>query len=149
MQEVTDKTKLVGITVNCGRKHGHVQSMIYSTDEVGYRTMVNQSAIYNCRPGEGRWSVVDNYEIGMSRAVMRAGFDIAALFNTDGSNVKSVVRLNWDSAQTCRFGDPWFENKIERVYSPSTLNFFKVSRYLPEGMEAELNAMNNASWLRC
>lgn len=76
-----DKVKLVGPTINCESfpKHPgfpHVQSYCLAMDNIGLDILMNSSTLDCFR---GREATIRNSEIGASRAVLEAGYEISSL----------------------------------------------------------------------
>ena len=78
---IDDEVKLSGMTISCGGrpdfpddKIAHVQTMVWSTDQVGLSVILDSGSIYDCgnqlEEEHGRDALVVKYEIGMSRAIM-------------------------------------------------------------------------------
>ena len=123
---IDSRVKLSGITINCGGKlgveHPHVQSMLWSTDREGLSIIIESGAIYDCgdqlQGSHGRDQLIVDYEMGLSRAVMLAGYAIRDLTNR---------KYTW-SDSNARCHDLWDNDKLIDKYSPDRLVFWKVSR---------------------
>ena len=89
------EVKLTGISVNCGSQppripHAHIQSMLWVTDRVGYKVISASSALYDCAQNWTKvnqtkisgpeWvHLINEYELGLSNAVITAGYSIRAI----------------------------------------------------------------------
>lgn len=85
-QRIDHATKLVGTTINCqcAKKpqapdacNPHVQSMVLATDQIGLRAMQDAGYVFTCYADIV--DVVYYSELGASRAVLQAGYNIASL----------------------------------------------------------------------
>jgi len=95
---LSDKVKLTGVSINMSF-FPHVQSMTLATDRVGIETIKNSGAVYDCgimndveMNEEERWNIIDRYELGMSRAILNAGFTINSLTGALGKSI--TIDLN-------------------------------------------------------
>lgn len=50
LNKVTPVVKLVGLSYNCNRGNGHVQSMIWATDSTGLQELLRPDVLGNCPP---------------------------------------------------------------------------------------------------
>lgn len=126
---INDDVKLSGITINCGGKcgvsHAHVQSMLWCTDRIGLEAILQAKAIYDCgnqlRSGMvGRSELIVHYELGLSRAVMKAGYAI--------QDLTGRPPWTWKTAEKAKCRDLFMQSNLVRLYPPDTLLFWKVSR---------------------
>ena len=118
--------KLTGTTINCDGKlnvhHAHVQSMLWATDKVGLAAIQKAGAIYDCKDQlstkNGRDQLIVDYEMGLSRAVLKEGYAIQDMTNRT---------FHWKEAQTAVCPDMWIDERLVNKHSPETLLFWKVS----------------------
>lgn len=80
--KLNDSVKLVGATINCGGAQGrppepHVQSYLVATDRNGLDILQSTPGVFKCWPDMA--SVVLESEIGASRAILDAGYNIDSL----------------------------------------------------------------------
>ncbi|GMH81396.1 hypothetical protein TrVE_jg8746 [Triparma verrucosa] len=96
--------------------------MLWSTDREGLSIIIESGAIYDCgdqlQGSHGRDQLIVDYEMGLSRAVMLAGYAIRDLTNR---------KYTW-SDLNARCHDLWDNDKLIDKYSPDRLVFWKVSR---------------------
>lgn len=118
--------KLAGVSINCGGKrgvrHAHVQSMLWATDAIGLAAAIAAGAIYDCGTvvdEAARDELIVRYELGLSRAVLRAGYGVRDAMGAD--------YRDWPAAEAARCVDPWKSGR-SRDYAPEQLVFWKVSR---------------------
>jgi len=160
------RTELAGISINCGGKRGqwqpHVQSFLWATDRSGLRRILEAGAIYNCgdllQQRGGRDTLINRYELGMSKAVLEAGYAIAARLvqNQSGDGMVGVggeeslvVQGGTSRPPTLRSHLPWCSDvwSVRRpgaarqratLLSPRGLAgtaFWKASRGLPSEVQ--------------
>jgi hypothetical protein len=118
--------KLTGTTINCGGKlhvnHAHVQSMLWATDRVGLAAIQKAGAIYDCKDQlfkkNGRDHLIIDYEMGLSRAVLKEGYAIQDMINRT---------FHWAEAQAAMCPNMWNDARLVDKHSPDTLLFWKVS----------------------
>lgn len=124
---IDERVKLTGITINCGGKlhmhHAHVQSMLWATDKTGLASIIDAGAIYDCGWELSRWhgreELINTYELGLSRAVLRAGYLIQDQLNRT---------FAWRTATNSECSDLWNDDHLVEKYSPEALVFWKVTR---------------------
>jgi len=92
ISRLSDTVKLTGVTINMSF-HPHVQSFMMAMDRTGIDIIKNSDAVYDCgvyndqtMTEEERWKVIDNYEIGMSRQIINAGYEINSLVGALGDS---------------------------------------------------------------
>jgi hypothetical protein len=125
---ITTDVKLSGLTINCDGKlhvhHAHVQSMLWATDRIGLSVILKAGAIYDCKDQlsrhDGRAHLIIRYEMGVSKAIMKAGYGIQDW---------TGKRFDWASAQAARCTDMWNDANLACKYSPETMVFWKVTRW--------------------
>jgi len=90
---LSDKVKLTGVSINMSF-FPHLQSMSLATDRVGLEIIKNSGAVYDCgvmndveMNEEERWRIIDRYELGMSRAILEAGYTINSLTGSLGKAI--------------------------------------------------------------
>tara|TARA_B100001027_G_scaffold112127_1_gene77377 strand:+ start:92 stop:841 length:750 start_codon:yes stop_codon:yes gene_type:complete len=116
---ISDKVKLSGLTINYfpwGNKNKnlqHVQSMMFCTDKIGLEIL--KKNIFHLKPLEyeniykkNRKNFITQFEIGMSKHIIKNDFQIAALYSCDIKKHKT--------------GDVWYNNK----YYGTTINPFET-----------------------
>lgn len=159
---IDSTVKLAGLTINCGGPLGisqaHVQSMLWCTDMIGLSHILNSDAIYACgdqltnteRHPHGRAELIVRYELGLSRAIMSAGFGIRPHLTVDG---KEDAIFTWNNASSslsnatypplwCR--DVWWKGLEEKLHPEDAL-FWKVSRHYPNEVAAHVAKMSQMS----
>lgn len=80
--KLTPSVKLVGSTINCGGSHEHppephVQSYVVATDAVGLQVLLDTGKVFKCY--DKMKDVVYHGEMGSSRAILDAGYNIDSL----------------------------------------------------------------------
>lgn len=153
---INDEIKLSGLTLNCGGKldqfHAHVQSMLWATDKIGLRTILASEAIYDCKDQlqepNGRSNLIIRYEMGLSRAVMKAGYGIAShlptqpgnFFLKNSTNATTANNNFTDFPKWCR--DLWIGKQLAKYVGEEGLWFYKRSREYPNQLDKHVSAMN-------
>jgi len=130
-----NQTKLTGLTINCGGKlgirHPHVQSMLWATDAKGLEIILRGGALYNCGVDtlgtNMRASLINRYELGLSRHILKEGFQIEALF-------AGATRRYKEAQFGARCSDVWNYKNLEHSPHASSLLFWKASRQFPENV---------------
>jgi len=92
---ITAETKLVGLSVNCGCYKficgkPHVQSFLWATDTTGLQAILQAEAIFDCGhqlAKSARDDAIMLYEIGMSQAIIEAGYSIRPVNYIQGLNM--------------------------------------------------------------
>lgn len=137
----SDRVKMAGLSINC---HGHINpldphinSFLYAFDYVGVQLAISGGAIYDCLKGEGgddRWSIMTRYEIGMSKAILEAGYMITSLAQN--------LYLDSNNITSCQTTDMWYRHEMYRwwghIPTLEKLHFFKSTRFVPETIATEL-----------
>mmetsp|Transcript_27891 Transcript_27891/g.48218 ORF Transcript_27891/g.48218 Transcript_27891/m.48218 type:complete len:273 (+) Transcript_27891:3-821(+) len=141
------RTHLVGLTFNCAI-HPHVQSFLYATDREGLATILKAGCVFDCGTTlahrGGRMSLVRRYEVGMSRAVVAAGGELATANTTNGwQNYRfSSETITQERPPGC--SDFWFRKDYPKnsLEAPEGLAFWKVTSNMPDfpGLEKQLIA---------
>jgi hypothetical protein len=117
--------KLTGTTIDCSGKlnvhHAHVQSMLWATDRVGLAAIQKAGAIYDCKDQlstkKGRDQFIIDYQMGLSRAVLKEGYAIQDMTNRT---------FHWAEAQAAVCLNMWNDTRLVNKYSPESLLFWKV-----------------------
>lgn len=117
---LSDKIKLSGLSINYypwnikDSSLLHVQSMMFATDKIGLNILNKE--IFHLPPNEAqkifnksKKEYIIKFEIGMSRAIIKHGYEIAALY---------VCDIN----KKYKTGDIWYNNK----YFNTTINPFET-----------------------
>ena len=164
---LSEDVKLVGISMNCegkdGVKQAHVQSMIFSTDKIGLEIIRSSNAIYDCGDSlvkgsyyekrKARSNLINRYELGMSKAILEAGYMIKSIHplqdNLTFSNLNNSIPFPskcidlWYS-NTKRFDDCFLFERIGCIptssqYSKEDVLFWKNTRielpiYIKDGV---------------
>jgi len=163
---IDQEVKLVGLSVNCGCfkficGKPHVQSFLWSTDLTGLNVILQAEAIFDCGHQMGssaRNDAVILYEIGMSQAIIEAGYKIMPTNYVQGLN----MTFSLENYRTTPFPenciDIWHP-KAERVHkikmSPMDSLFWKSTLSVTEQLiqyialqdqnHASLNPANHLS----
>tara|TARA_B110000208_G_C11653298_1_gene388820 strand:+ start:131 stop:970 length:840 start_codon:yes stop_codon:yes gene_type:complete len=115
---ISDKTKLVGATINKKSYNGipkHVQSMAFATDNIGLQLLIDNN-IFNLERNIqvfnklGKDSFIIEFEVGMSGIIMDNGYKIESFMQTENNNFE------------IGHGDIHYNNK----YFGSTLNPIEI-----------------------
>ena len=88
LSKIKGAVKLVGPTINCQpspregnmtdiRSNPHVQSYLVATDVEGMRVLVEDGTIFKCY--DSLWDTIYFSELGSSRAVLKAGYNLDCL----------------------------------------------------------------------
>ena len=125
-------TKLVGLSMNCQGKRGvvqaHVQSMLWGTDNVGLAVIMKSGVLFSCDGGVGvhgpdRDGFINRYELGLSRAVLGAGYGIRGLAPLQKDIIYTVANATkTPPLHVCR--DLWTKEDF-----PSGMLFLKATRF--------------------
>lgn len=145
--------KLSGLTINCGGKLGvrqaHVQSMLWATDATGLTAILDAGAIYDCgdqlKRSKGRDELINRYELGLSKAIMKAGWGIMALHSSAShfvwSNASSHPKgPRWWGPRWCR--DVWNDHHLDTKVPLESAIFWKVSRQRPSSVQRYARIMD-------
>jgi hypothetical protein len=77
------KIKMTGLTMNCptGSPRAHIQSMMYALDRVGLSLVRDKKhdVVYDCIRNGDLKSIINNYEIGLSKVVLNHGYAISPI----------------------------------------------------------------------
>ena len=95
---LSEKVKLVGLTINCAGMWApqmHVQSMLWATDQIGLSVILKEGCLYDCHLPHGRQSsqfagIVYHYELCLTRAIRRKGFQVQAV-----NSIQSSLTEHW------------------------------------------------------
>mmetsp|Transcript_81174 Transcript_81174/g.118851 ORF Transcript_81174/g.118851 Transcript_81174/m.118851 type:complete len:379 (-) Transcript_81174:583-1719(-) len=143
---LSSSIRMSGLSINCAI-HPHVQSFLFVLDKVGLDIVKNSSAVYNCQTNNSgksnplvRKTIIERYEVGMSKAILEAGYGIAGTLSTDGFKIAYVTPADL-SKGSCKAGDPWFPKTFPKVQGNypkwQDVVFWKVSRFIPPEILAE------------
>lgn len=132
--KISRTTKLVGATINCGGAQGygpepHVQSYVVATDQIGLKVLEATPGVFGCWETIG--DVVVHSEIGSSRAILKAGFNIDCLMTRyQGLDWRSPALHSADAP--CNAGlnplQPGFNDNVD--VHPLEVMFVKVKESL-------------------
>ena len=103
--------------------------MLWATDAIGLAAAIAAGAIYDCGTvvdEAARDELIVRYELGLSRAVLRAGYGVRDAMGAD--------YRDWPAAEAARCVDPWKSGR-SRDYAPEQLVFWKVSRQYVRGAD--------------
>lgn len=103
--------KLTGVSINMSF-YPHVQSFVLATDTIGIEIIKKSHSIYDCgvkndrsMTDDERWKIIQTYEIGMSRAIIDAGYSIQSLTGSFGDpisinnhGIQEIIRRSHDHA---------------------------------------------------
>lgn len=130
---LSNVVKLTGVSINMSF-HPHVQSFVLATDRIGIELIKNSDAVYDCgvkndqsMTEEERWKIIDKYELGMSRAIINAGYSINSLtgslgepitINKDG--MKEIIKrsndkMNYKALIAASERNVWDSNSVSFV----------------------------------
>jgi hypothetical protein len=142
---LNDQVKMSGLSINCKSRSTystHIQSMAFALDQQGLETVLKSGAIYDCKQSNtnmdliAQQNLIERYELGMSRAILDSGYNIASWLSTLGAHNRNrpLVIDNSDDHH-CR--DVWYADQFLRISGgyPSAsdsmnLTFFKTSRFI-------------------
>ena len=116
---LSDVVKLSGLTINyfpwgrSGNNLEHVQSMMFCTDKIGLDILKKEIFHYSFKQYEdiyntNRKNFIIQFEIGLSKCIIKNGYEIGALYFADIKKHKT--------------GDIWYNNK----YFNTTINAFET-----------------------
>ena len=141
---LSEEVKMSGLSINCD-VNPHVQSMLFAVDRVGLDIIRNSGAVYDCKKGndvitdEEKMDIIMKYEIGLSRAILDAGYGIRSTHSISGPTEVFPEDV-FDDLTWCN-RDMWYVDEIPLTSDTTWEDFmlFKVSRMLllPD-MEKEL-----------
>lgn len=111
ISRLSQTVKLTGVSINMSF-HPHVQSFVLATDTTGIEIIKNSNSIYDCGVKNGqsmtdeeKWKIIEKYEIGMSRAIINAGYSINSLTGSFGESIsvnndgiQEIIRRSNDHA---------------------------------------------------
>ena len=173
--KLNDKVKMSGLSLNMFGlndkvQEPHIQSFLYALDRVGIQLIRDKKPIFDClaEPAKRKsrrqpitefdklLHIVQRYELGMSAAILDAGYALAPYLNPRQPKcdylLKEEITYNaYD--KKCRYGDMWHERPLKRLYFGRfpTLNetlFFKTSRIMPLEIAQEIgfHAVEDTVW---
>lgn len=162
------QTRLAGLSLNCqagfqtSYKIAHVQSMLFVTDAIGMKIIEDAGVIYDCTYSPWCWSaivdpVVQNFdhvwyhckmrivgvfEIGMSQAILNAGFSITGINPSQNNLTITQYALDQYTPPTIPefCVDIWSEDMMSlhnhgKTWDPVDVVFWKRSRFFPESIK--------------
>ena len=149
---LSDKVKLSGVSINMSF-YPHVQSMVLATDRVGIEIIKNSGAVYDCgvmnnvaMTENERWNIIDRYELGMSRAIIEAGYTITSLTGALGKSI-SLDRNDIDDIKAVA-RDNTMNNRQKKKEEGSHWDSDEMNYLLPLGDDiwnpATIRTMRNA-----
>jgi hypothetical protein len=158
LQELRDGVKMVGLTINCGYGHPHVQSMMYALDREGLQIVMDGGAIYDCtkRPDHRglrfhsfQYKIIEGYEIKLSELIVEAGYGISSVVWPTTLFRHNVTQcLNKYGNDT--LGDIWLGKPLMeyfgRIPSLDDVIFFKTSRILTPETASLINYTLEVDW---
>ena len=150
LSKLTEKVKLVGSTISCGGSHGsppapHIQSYLVATDSIGLQVLLGKGTVFRCY--ESMADVVIQSEIGMSTAILQAGYGIDSLM----LRYQGVV--DWsqrDIGTSCNGAmnplQPGFNDEL--TVGPLEAMFVKVKSSMAEaGWPQVVDAVKMGQWM--
>ena len=172
--KLNDKVKMSGLSLNMFGldsevQEPHLQSFLYALDRVGIQLIRDKKAIFDClaEPAKSEnkqepsteifFDIVQRYEIGMSAAILDAGYALAPYLNHRQPQcdylLKEEITYN-NREKKCLFGDMWRAKVLKRMFWGRfpTLNetlFFKTSRLIPLEIAREIgyDAKEDIVWV--
>lgn len=149
---LNDRVKMAGLSLNCA-KGPHVQSMMYAVDRIGLQAIINSTAIFDCadkglKAGsqEEYTYLIQRYELGLSKAIMNAGYGITSIMGPE----LVVFKKNKTFCSEAHRGDRWIAKlQIEdygRLLDLHETLFFKTSRFMSEATKREINFTLDANF---
>lgn len=87
LNKVTERVKLVGMSYNCHKGEGHLQSMIWATDAVGIDQLLKPDAIGTCPPTMDQ---AQESEIRTTTVMRNAGYEVDAFLSVYHSRDKAA-----------------------------------------------------------
>jgi hypothetical protein len=148
---LSDSVKMSGLSINCDI-YPHIQSMLFAVDQVGLALIQLSGAVYDCGKSNTnmtskiRQEIIENYEVGMSRAILREGYSIHA---THGLYGPTEIRPHEADKHPSWCHDWWNPHSLPTTFTSKweDFMFFKSSRmFLLPGMEEELHYEHNSSF---
>jgi hypothetical protein len=160
---LTDSIRMTGLTIN-PTNSPHIQSFLYAMSTETLPILLSAGNIYDCGGGRTGFQLIDRYEIGMSRTLLGKGYSIAVPYMNNLEMGKSLI-VDRNSFHKVKSGsDLWFEDTLRNAtltMDKSELQklvgydgedsstdrsilpweyyvFFKVSRFVPEDIQREM-----------
>jgi len=169
-----DKVKMSGLSLNMFGlndkvQEPHLQSFLYALDRVGIQVIRDKKAIFDCvaEPAVSESKqpltefdkllhIVRRYELGMSAAILDAGYALAPYLNYRQPKCDYLLKseITYDNSQKkCLFGDMWHAKVLKRMYwgripTLDEVLFFKTSRLIPLEIVQKIgyNAEKDVVW---
>mmetsp|Transcript_43960 Transcript_43960/g.64382 ORF Transcript_43960/g.64382 Transcript_43960/m.64382 type:complete len:340 (+) Transcript_43960:9-1028(+) len=151
---LSERTKLVGLSINCDTSREflkpHVQSMLWATDALGLRLILEQGCIYDCGidgelPFVELLKLIERYEVGLSTVILAQDFDIKATNFAQSFILSNSTRFSIQDPFCNR--NVWFpEQGIGFGHSsvPVGLGFWKTSAPIPSMNTGLYHAYNTS-----
>lgn len=144
--------------MNCGNLAvPHIQSMVYATDRVGLKLLMNKGAIFDCRKKiknfdnltkpvqHGR--IVNAYERKLSDIVLKSGYGISSLLQPTVLFEHNKTDCAYDKTS---LKDLWLTHRLEdhfgKIPSLDEVIFFKTSRVLTPETAKQINYTLEVNW---
>jgi len=124
--------KMVGVSINLSF-HPHVQSMAVAFDKTGIQVVNKSGAVYDCGiasnndlDADKRWEIIEHYEMGMSQAILNAGYSIGSLTGSLGKPItisKSDIMAITDHSQQYFSLPPVISCSKHNIWDSNTADF--------------------------
>lgn len=146
---ITDTIKLVGPTLSLHLGEPHIQSYMMCTDrigiDIGIKNDIFRAGGFN---GLSKWAIIGKYEIGFSKKILEAGYNIKSLFKAyNNVNVLEYSKSkNFTNIQgLLTNGDNCFENCYCGItFHPYEVIFFKSNRKINEKILETYRALHHS-----
>lgn len=142
-ERLNDEVKLIGPTINC-EYEPHVQSYLLTTDQIGLAILNHETTgVLGCKKDYG--DAVFNGEIGASRLILKANYQIASL----QVKYKGVDFRNKENSYCNGRVSPIFvDNSVDGItHDPYELVFVKYKGVPPFDSDLERRASIYQKWL--
>lgn len=131
------RTKLVGLTGAC-EFYPHVQSFLFALDRRGLRTVRDAGVIFDCKDilekKDGVRALVYMYEVGMSKAIVDAGYEIATINATSDFprfRHSPATYVGPPPVECTNFWASAHALPADADRRPEGIPFWKVTSYMP------------------
>jgi len=150
IDKLNDHVKMSGLTLNCGARQPHVQSMVFALDRVALQFIKQSSAIFDCYKrldNENKTDyIVRNYEFKMGRLLLDQGYGLEGIIHSGAVNSSNKEEFLTDD----RYRDMWITSRMMkhfgRILSLEEAVFFKTSRLMSPEIAMELNYNYPLDW---
>ena len=119
---ITTDVKLAGMTINPFKEKPHVQSMLLVTDNIGFEIGMRAKVFAHRKD---KWDIVMSSEVGFSRAILEAGFNIDCaaelLHGYDYRNKKDVPNRFSNVCEVKKYGG-FSIHPFETMFSQTALS---------------------------